>query len=263
VALAHLPELQIFILVFNDLSYPGMKLERTLYQNGYLWFAGFFLFAIAGFWASYFLRLDDQENYRLHAHGIGLFLWCAMLTGQALLIRLGWRTIHRRLGMVSYVLVPYVLYSTYDLFVYTMGGARDMPARGYVFTAAVILALVLFALYYGLAIWFRRDKALHARFMVCTAFPLFTPITDRLIGRYLPELIPHLPSVEGPVLQAAGLALASLILAGLALWDWLSHRRRDVFLFAFAMELFYFFGVMKFHAYGWWRALSDWVTAGQ
>ena len=240
-----------------------MKLERTLYQNGYLWFAAFFLIASAGFWASYFLRLDRQENYRLHAHGIGLFLWCAMLTGQALLIRLGWKAIHRQAGMLSYLLVPYVLYTTYDLFVYTMGGARDMPARGYVFTAAVILALVLFALYYGLAIWFRRDKALHARFMVCTAFPLFTPITDRLIGRHLPALIPHLPSVEGPVLQAAGLALASIILAGLAVWDWLSHRRRDVVLFAFAMELLYFFGVMKFHAFGWWRVLSDWVTAGQ
>jgi len=237
-----------------------MKLERAIYRSGYLWFAGFFLCMLAGFWMTYFTRLGEQENFRMHLHGIGLVTWCLMLVTQAGLIRTKRYDLHRAIGRTSYLLVPWILWTTFDLFHFTMGGATDMPARGYVFTAAVILALVIYPLFYGLAIWNRKRPSLHARFMVCTAFPLFTPITDRIIGIYIPGLIQYLPTVDGPVMQSAGLSLATLLLAGLAIWDWRSHRRVDVFAFALAVEAFYFYGVMNFHRFAWWRGFSDWIT---
>ncbi len=64
-----------------------MKLERTLYQKSDLLFAVFFLFVLAGFWLTYFTKLLDQENYRMHVHGMALILWCLMLISQAFLIR--------------------------------------------------------------------------------------------------------------------------------------------------------------------------------
>ena len=41
-----------------------MKLERALYQKSYLYLIGFFIFVLVGFWATYFTRILDQENYR-------------------------------------------------------------------------------------------------------------------------------------------------------------------------------------------------------
>jgi hypothetical protein len=53
-----------------------MKLERTLFEKSDLYFIAFFLFVLVGFWVSYFTNLLDQENYRMHVHGIALILWC-------------------------------------------------------------------------------------------------------------------------------------------------------------------------------------------
>ena len=235
-----------------------MKLDRALYQSAYLWFAAFFVMMLAGFWLTYFTRLADQDNYRMHTHGVSLVLWCLMLIAQAWLIRRKAYPMHRRIGRLSYLLVPVIVLTTVDLFQYTMGDVRDMPPRGYVFSASVILALLLFILYYGLAIRYRKKSALHARCMVCTIFPLFTPITDRIIAIHFRGWIPHLPSVDGPVLQSAGLGLAAALLAGLTVWDWRAHGRWGVFALALVLQLGYFYAVMNFHAFGWWRAFSDW-----
>ena len=79
-----------------------MKLERTLFQKSYLYFAGFFVFVLIAFWLTYFTKLFDQENYRLHLHGITLLLWCLMLIVQPYLIRTNRRELHKRIGKFSY-----------------------------------------------------------------------------------------------------------------------------------------------------------------
>jgi hypothetical protein len=141
-----------------------------------------------------------------------------------------------------------------------MGDAAPLSPRGYVFCASVIFALIIFMLFYGLAIRNRNRPAVHARWMVCTVFPFFTPITDRIIAIHFRGLMPYLPSVDGPVVQSAGLSLAALILAGLSIWDWRKHRRWDVFPVALAVQLFYFFAVLRFHRFEAWQSFCDWVV---
>lgn len=60
-----------------------MKLERTIYQKSHIYFVVFFLLMMAGFWLTYFTKLLDQENYRMHLHGITMIVWCALLIAQA------------------------------------------------------------------------------------------------------------------------------------------------------------------------------------
>ncbi len=84
-----------------------MKLEKSLSDKSYIWFIVFFAFVILAFWFTYFTRILDQENYRMHLHGIALILWCLMLIAQALLIRLNYRSLHRQIGKFSYLLVPF------------------------------------------------------------------------------------------------------------------------------------------------------------
>src|SRR6267154_3499544 len=93
-----------------------MNLERSLYLRSYLYFIIFFLFVLVGFWFTYFVKILDMENYRVHVHGIMLLLWCAMLIVQPYLIRTKRYVWHRSMGTFSYALVPLMLVTTLDLF---------------------------------------------------------------------------------------------------------------------------------------------------
>jgi len=59
--------------------------------------------------------------------------------------------------------------------------------------ALMLNAIAAFVVLYGLAIYYRRQPLQHARYMGCTVFPLFTPITDRLIYAHWPSLTSLVP----------------------------------------------------------------------
>lgn len=239
-----------------------MKLEKVLYTRSYLYFLGFFLFALIGFWFTYFTRFLDQENYRMHLHGISVFLWCLMLILQAYLIRINARPLHRALGKFSYLLVPVILFSTVELLHYKVRDVVDPDPFVLFFVALVLNALVVFVLFYGLAIYHRNQPTVHARFMLCTVFPMFTPITDRIINIYFPSVLKYLPTLHGkPIEPTVGFLLADLLLVGLSIWDWRAHQRWNVFPFALLALLLYHVSVLTFHAFPFWKSFSDWFIS--
>jgi hypothetical protein len=214
--------------------------------------------AVVAFWPSYFARLFEQPNVWFHAHGVVLTLWLAMLVVQAQLIRTQRRAWHRRIGTLSYAVAPAVVVVS-AVFVHqrlgALAGVPRLPAMGLHFLALTLLSLVAFAIFYAAAIAYRRQPAIHARWMIATLFPLFTPVTDRLIGAYLRPVVAWVPRIEGnPILPAAGFALADLILLGLALWDWRVNRR-VVFPVALGVLLLYHVGTLTLHALPAWNAL--------
>lgn len=240
-----------------------MKLERTLLQKSYLYFTGFFVLVLIAFWLTYFTKLFEQENYRLHLHGITLLLWCLMLVVQPYLIRTNRRELHKQLGKFSYLLVPLLLYTTIDLLHYRLSGVKTMRTMDFFFVALVLNALIAFLILYGLGILNRKNSTIHARYMVCTIFPFFTPVTDRIIHIHLGFLLPYLPTIEGnPIAPVAGFLLAGLMLVGLSIWDWLSHRRWNVFPLALVILLLYHYSVLNFYKFTFWKNFSVWF-AGQ
>lgn len=239
-----------------------MRLERALYHKSHLYFAAFFACMLAGFWYTYFTRLFQQETWRQHAHGIALILWCLMLVAQPLLIRAKQFAWHRRVGRASYVLVPALFVTTLDLLKYRLAAAPRLEPGHFAFAALVINSLVAFAILYGLAIWFRTRPVIHARFMVATAFPMFTPITDRIISIYLPLLPPHLPLIEGtPNVPLVGFLMADAMLVGLSVWDWVSHKRWNVFPFALVVLLAYHWTFLYGYQFTAWRSFCAWFVA--
>ena len=117
----------------------------------------------------------------------------------------------------------------------------------------------MFVALYGLAIYHRRNTAVHARYMVCTLAPLFPPVTDRLIAVYQPSWIALVPTIGGgPVLQVYGFAIGDAIVAALAVWDWRVNRRTDVFPVALAVLLAGQAVILTSHQFGWWLAFSEW-----
>lgn len=239
-----------------------MTLERALYKKSHLYFLAFFACMLAAFWYTYFTRLFEQETWRQHAHGIALILWCLMLVGQPLLILAKQFAWHRRVGRLSYLLVPVLLLTTLDLLKYRLAKSPQLTAGDFAFVALVVNALIAFGILYGLAIYFRKRPVIHARFMVATAFPMFTPITDRILFIYFPSVAPYLPLMEGqPNAPIAGFLLADVMLVGLSVWDWVAHKRWNVFPFALVVLLVYHWSFLYGYQVAAWQRFCVWFAA--
>jgi hypothetical protein len=185
-----------------------------------------------------------------------------MLIVQPFLIKAKKKALHKQIGKISYLLVPLIVFTTVDLMKYRLDANKSSGAPDYFAVALVLNALAAFVILYGLAIYHRKKPVIHARYMVCTAFPMFTPITDRIIHIYFPSVLPHLYAIDGvPIAPVVGFAMADLILLGLSIWDWKSHKRWNVFPFALLILLIYHFSVLNFYKYEFWRAFSDWFVA--
>jgi uncharacterized membrane protein YozB (DUF420 family) len=227
-----------------------------LYRGSAWFFAAFACAVLVAFWPTYYSRLDAQPTYHPHAHGLAMTMWCVMLVTQVWLIRSGRRAWHRQLGSVSFVLVPIIGMTTINFLHFRVRGAPlDAGVLGMM--ALVLNALAAFVILFVLAIIYRRQPATHARFMICTIFPLFTPVTDRLIARHLPSFISYIPLVDGsPLLPLAGFALADAILIGLSVWDWRANRRL-IFPIALAILVAYHYSVVTFAGFGFWRTMAE------
>ena len=120
-------------------------------------------------------------------------------------------------------------------------------------------SLIAFAIIYALAVYYRKNAALHSRLMVCTVFPLITPVTDRLIYKYFPTLIEYAPTMAdgSPMVPALGFAAADLILIILLIWDWIRHKRFDVFAFVLGLLLIYHASVIVFYNASFWHTIAD------
>ena len=239
------------------------RTDLSLYRHSSKFFVVFLALLVWAFWPSYFTRLFEQPSFWFHAHGIALTLWCVLLVVQAQLIRTGRRSWHRLLGQSSYVLAPAVVIIT-TLFVHyrlapALRGARVLPPGALYFLALTLISIVAFALFYALAIWFRRDAQVHARWMVCTVFAIVTPVTDRLIGAHFQSLIAFMPRIDGsPILPAAGFLLTDALLVALTVWDWRANRRFGVFPAALAVLLVYHAGTLTLYRVPLWNAFCVW-----
>jgi hypothetical protein len=239
------------------------RVPPTLHRSSPRFFVAFLALTVWAFWPSYFARLFEQPTVWHHAHGIVLTLWLGMLVVQSQLIRTQRRSWHRQLGKLSYVVAPAVVVIT-TVFVHQrvsagLVGVPGVPAVALYFLALTLLSLVAFAVFYGLAMARRRDSQMHARWMLCTVFPLVTPVTDRLIGAHLPRLVSVVPRIEGtPILPTIGFAATDLLLIALAWWDWRTNRRLDVFPVALGVLLLYHVGTLTLHRVPLWNAFCAW-----
>ena len=238
------------------------SLNHFLYNQSVFAFIIFFGLAIWAFWTSYYGKLHEDMAWSMRLHGMGMTAWCLLLITQALLIRLKKNKIHKITGKLSYLIVPFILFTGAQLAHITVKDIEAGSVHYYYFIALMYNSLLVFAILYGLAIAYRKKPLTHARFMVCTIFPLLTPITDRLIYKYFRELIPLAPTLEGmPMVQMLGFALADFILLILLIWNWKAHKRLDVFPLAFLLLALYHVSVYSFYKSSLWQQIGDWIMS--
>ncbi|MEX0964745.1 MAG: hypothetical protein WDZ52_11965 [Pseudohongiellaceae bacterium] len=205
---------------------------------------------VLGFWQTYFSVLSEAP-VNAHAHGISMILWLGLLLSQVILIRSGRRDIHRQLGKTSYLLVPLIVVSTLSFANLNLVKDGLTPPRLYIFYIQLQL-LIVFVIAYGSAIYWKRNQAMHMRFMICTALTMIDPVVARVILFYVWE-----PS-NFAYLQMITYSITDIILLGLIFSN--LKRERTLKVYPLMLGVFVLFQVPNFlitdsEA---WRSFSNW-----
>lgn len=160
----------------------------VFYSNSPLYFGILLIVALVGFFPSYYGRIGDAKMVH-QFHGAMATLWMLLLIGQGWLMRTRRLTLHRAVGKASILLATLFVISGFVI-------VHDMLTReghfAKVFGPRLVFVdlstILFFAFAYGMAIYYRKQMQLHARFMVCTALPLIPPALVRIAHRFLPAM---------------------------------------------------------------------------
>jgi hypothetical protein len=215
---------------------PSTAPERAYRSIGY-WLLLLPVLMMAGFWVPYFSSFptfDVAITPAVHIHAVLLFGLVALLVVQPLAIRQRAFKMHRRLGQLSFVLMPLVL-SFVVLMI--LKDYREHLAAGVAATAARDAeylscgGLVLLAGFYALSIRSIRKGivANHLRWMICLALALSPAGLSRLLGYGF--------DVRQSLSQAVSFAVINLSLLGLIAYDRRRGSSASVFGLAFCAYL--------------------------
>lgn len=153
-------------------------------------FAAFLVLVVYCFWQSYFGHFPDFRNVIspignvpiaitavTHFHACMIMAWLLMLIVQPILILKKQYHWHRLLGKISYGLVFLLMLSVILIVNQEQSRAKNLPVF-----AANLVDPVMFVVMYGLAIYYRKKPAYHARFMLLTIIGFIAPAFARVQG---------------------------------------------------------------------------------
>ena len=208
--------------------------------------------SVLGFWKPYFSRLGAVQGMA-HLHALMMLAWIGMLVAQPVLVRTRRLAWHRRVGKASYVVVPLMILSA--LVLAQMRLRTVPPQMLHVQQFILYLGLVaslLFAVIWGLGIRYRRDTALHARFMVATALTLVDPALARI-------MIFWIPAVPPPLYQWISFGVVYAVLLVLLARD-PSPRGRKAFMGVLALFIMMHAAIMLVPGTMAWQRFAAWYA---
>lgn len=181
---------------------------------------GFPLLVLIGYFKTYYFSsfFSDARpipNFLVHAHGIIMTLWVVYFAAQIALVRAKSVKLHMRLGMAGIALAVLVvvtgLWTAYDSNI-----VRESAPAGihpYSFFMIPLVDMILFVIFFGGAIYFRKRAAEHKTLMLMTALNFLAPALARL--PFVPPEYFMLWTFGTPVL------IATICLV----WHSVKHRR--------------------------------------
>ncbi len=242
---------------------PNIALTRIVYRNAVVFFTVILLAAFWGFWPRYFSNLLGVTAYSIHMHGIALTLWLVMLVSQGYLIRTNYRALHRKIGKLSYGLAPAVFLSTLGSVHHRFQDAA--ATDGELLLLGLTLAnTLLFGITAGLALYHRSESAIHARYMLCTPLPMLSPIFSRVLNFNFASFVATLPLpiVGGqPYVPLLSILAADAILAMLSIWDWVAHKRLNVFPVMLAVFVAFHVSLFLIYDQPFWESFFGWFSS--
>ena len=136
-----------------------------------------------GFYQSYTSHFPTFANATtvIHIHGALLMIWLTLVVVQPMLIYLKKARLHRTIGKLAYVLGPLIIISIF--FVGKGGYWRGMDvvteSENLSFMALDIRGLFSFAIFWALAMIYRKKASAHMRYMIATGILAIGPGVGR------------------------------------------------------------------------------------
>lgn len=125
-----------------------------------------------GFYKHYTSEFPNfiDKTVIIHVHGMLLMMWLVLLIVQPLLISSGRAKLHRTIGKISYVLGPLIIIT-----MFLVGRGSYLRSVGVVTEKENLATMVLdirgfitFAIFWALAMSYRKVPASHMRYMIAT-----------------------------------------------------------------------------------------------
>lgn len=153
-----------------------------MFRRSGWWTLALLALAVPAFWPGYFGKLGDDLPLAMHVHAAVATLWMALLVVQPFLVAKERRAWHRRVGAAAWVVAPLFVAAGLWLARVRFGG---MPDAVFVeagrFLWLPLSMTVMYALMVTLALAYRHQTALHARFMLGSALAMVDPVGARLL----------------------------------------------------------------------------------
>lgn len=171
-------------------------MNKVLFPGIAFWLLLFIPLTIIGFYPTYFSKLFSGVPSIYHIHAFFMILWIILAILQPYLIYQKKTKQHKLLGKISYILMPLVLLTAWMMmrhsyFNYIHTAIEKLPAGSMVTEQIMITAAnnlkigILYglslALFYSLAVYYRKKMAYHATFMLAATLSLTGPTLDRAI----------------------------------------------------------------------------------
>jgi hypothetical protein len=136
-----------------------------------------------GFYDSYTSHFPTFENATpvIHIHGALLMIWLTLLVVQPLLIYFKKAKLHRSIGKVSFVLGPLIIISMFLVGKGSYWRGIDLISEtdNLGFMVLDIRGLISFAIFWALAMGFRKTSSAHMRYMIATGILAIGPGVGR------------------------------------------------------------------------------------
>lgn len=208
------------------------------------------LLVVVGFGPSYYYRpfLAPAQSLTLlvHVHGALMTAWITLFAVQVVLVAIGRRDLHRRIGVVGFVLLPLIFAVLVPTTVIAARlGGNHMPGPPLPALALVLALLLEFLVFAGLGLYRRRQADVHKRLMLLAAICAMEAGVSRIPVDFLGSLF------------RVHVANDALLLVVIAL-DALRHRRlHRTFLWGFVF-------IVSVQAFSSWFAGTDlWLGVAQ
>ncbi len=238
-----------------------MEVSLRPFRNVYIYFALLIPAAVLAFAKSFFAGVTfsgKSLTVLLRVHTAVMVLWLLMLIAQAWFIRTKRFRLHRWVGRSSYVIAPLIillgLATLHEVLNRTPGGVPiggPVGARLGVFGFGQMLA---FGITWGLGIVYRKQTALHVRFMISTAFAVSTAIVWRIFYFWVPGCD------TDDAATAGNYCVLSLLLLVLIAADWRMGVKRSAYWVVTIVLSIMHLGYWTFAKTDGWLAFCQWFA---
>jgi hypothetical protein len=205
------------------------------YKNAGYFFIALFAIVIFGFFKTYFglfPHFSDHTTAIVHFHAFVLLLWIILLIAQPMLIRHKYLPAHRLLGRFTYVLVPLIVFSFVGMMSKQLGEEQAQKMTAWLIIKSLYMPFtdtLLFSTFYILAIRYKRNIAVHARYIIVTGLVFIDASLIRSLAIWF--------HVDFFYAALVAITLVDLILIALILNDKLNGRNFKPFVFSLMLFL--------------------------